>query len=280
MRRPFRALGRLLLAGCCVLATGCTGTGNSSIALSNEDDSLAYAVSMVLSEGFPAIMSKEGVDSATVDDFVRGMRAVFPVEETPEARAYLAGVYAAIEAAGMLEKVDESVYPDEKDKKVSRRLFLEGLVASATGNAAMGSNEAEKYYNQKIFRARSEKFIASNKKRSGVASLRSGVQYKIETMGKGPKAVHGDTVACIYKGMYPNGAVFATSRGQVAGLAVDEVVPGLAEVFMTLPAGTRCMAYIPWQHAYGAKGTSSIAPYSALVYDLEIVEVKKGLQGK
>ena len=58
-------------------------------------------------------------------------------------------------------------------------------------------------------------------------------------------------------------------------LAVNEVVPGLAEVLMTLPAGTQCMVYVPWELAYGAKGAGRISPYSALVYDLEIVDTEK-----
>ena len=51
-------------------------------------------------------------------------------------------------------------------------------------------------------------------------------------------------------------------------------INGLAEVLMTLPAGTQCMVYVPWNLAYGAQGTNKISPYSALVYDLEILEAE------
>ena len=93
-------------------------------------------------------------------------------------------------------------------------------------------------------------------------------------MGSGAKAGNDDTVKCIYKGTYPNGAVFDSSRGEAVDLEVASLVPGLAEVVMTLPAGTQCMVYVPWNLAYGAKGSGKISPYSALVYDIEIIDAK------
>ena len=130
------------------------------------------------------------------------------------------------------------------------------------------------FYNQHIFRARSEQFISENASRPGVVTLPSGVQYKVSVMGGGAKAGNDDTVKCIYKGTYPNGAVFDSSRGEAVDLEVASLVPGLAEVVMTLPAGTQCMVYVPWNLAYGAKGSGKISPYSALVYDIEIIDAK------
>lgn len=277
MRKSFKAFafGIVLTAGC-ALSAGCAGTGAGSNArLDNEEDSIAYAVSMLLSESIPEKMSEEGIDSTTLDEFIRGMRMAFPLDDTAEERAFLSGIYAAAEAANMLEQVDRSIYPDEMGKKVDRRVFLEGLIANASGNKEVMNNDfARAYYNTKIFRARSEQFIADNTKRPGVVTLPSGVQYKIEIQGKGEKNEYPDKVTCIYKGTFPNGAVFSSSQGKCVELDVDGLVPGLAEVLTTLPAGTRFKAYIPWNLAYGAKGSNSIPPYSALVYDIEIIETK------
>jgi FKBP-type peptidyl-prolyl cis-trans isomerase FklB len=270
--------GLLFSTGISLLLIGCTApdansTGN--IELKNEDDSLSYAVSMFISERMPAMMAKEGIDSTTVDDFIRGMRTAFPAEDTPESRAFASGVFAAIEAAEMIDKINASIYPDEKEKSIDRKLFLEGMVAVAAADTEiMNTSTAADYYNQRIFRARSEQFIAGNSKRPGVVTLDSGVQYRIERLGKGAKATYNGRVTCIYKGMYPNGAVFASSRGEAVELKPGELVPGLAEVLMSLPEGTRCMAYIPWNMAYGEKGGDGVPPYSALVYDLEIVSAK------
>ena len=175
----------------------------------------------------------------------------------------------------MIEKANSAIYPDEKEKSVDRRLFLEGLVAMATGgDGVMPVEYAIDYYNQHVFRARSEQFIRENAVRPGVVTLPSGVQYKVGRMGDGKRAEYTGTVKCIYKGMYPNGAVFDSSRGEAAVLAVNEMAPGLAEALMTLPAGTQCMVYVPWNLAYGKSTKDKIAPYSALVYDIEILETE------
>ena len=272
------AAGILVCSGMSLLTIGCAGSMDNSVGntvLKNEDDSLSYAVSMLISERMPAMMAQEGIDSTTVDDFIRGLRTAFPAEDTPESRAFTSGVFAAIEAAEMLDRANASIYPDGKEKSVDRRLFLEGLVAVASGDTRiMDTGTASGYYNQRIFRARSEQFMADNKRRAGVVTCNSGVQYKIERMGSGAKATANGSATCIYKGTYPNGAVFASSRGEAVEMRISEQIPGLAEVLMSLPAGTRCMAYIPWQQAYGENGKDGIAPYSALVYDLEIVSAR------
>ncbi len=277
MKRVIRiiACGILLYAGWSALLVGCAGSWKSEVELKDENDSLSYAVSMIISEELPALIAQEGIDSTTIDDFIRGMRTAFPLKDTPEARAFSSGVFAAIEAAEMIERANASIYPDEKDKRVDRELFLEGLIATADGdNSIMDIAIASDYYNKRIFRSRSEQFMADNNGRPGVVTLPSRLQYKVERMGDGATATGSSTVACIYKGTFPNGATFASSRGEVEELVVSEAIPGLAEALTTLPVGTRCMVYIPWELAYGAKGKGNIPPYSALVYDLEIVGIR------
>lgn len=276
MKRLVRIImfGVLIYVGWFAALHGCSRSGE--VSLRNVDDSLSYSVSMLVSEDLPKMMVEEGIDSTTVDDFLRGVRAAFPLDDSPESQAYMNGVMVAVEAINMLDKANKAIYPDEKEKKVDRELFVEGIVAAATGNnEVMDMASAVEYYNRHVFRARSERFISENASRPGVVTLPSGVQYKVGVMGDGEKARYGEKVRCIYKGTYPNGAVFESSRGEVVELAVNEVVPGLAEVLMTLPAGTQCMVYVPWELAYGAEGAGGISPYSALVYDLEIVGTGK-----
>ncbi len=45
-----------------------------------------------------------------------------------------------------------------------------------------------------------EEFLAANKKKPGVVTLPSGVQYKVITAGKGPKPTPDQTVVCNYRG--------------------------------------------------------------------------------
>ena len=276
MKRLVRiiVLGVLLYVAWFAFLCSCSSP-SGEVRLRNVDDSLSYAVSMLVSEELPGMLAAEGIDSTTIDDFIRGVRAAFPLDDSPESRAYLNGVVVAVEAMDMLDRANKSIYPDGNDKKVDRRLFVEGIVAASKGDSeVMDMAFAIDFYNQHIFRARSEQFISENASRPGVVTLPSGVQYKVSVMGGGAKAGNDDTVKCIYKGTYPNGAVFDSSRGEAVDLEVASLVPGLAEVVMTLPAGTQCMVYVPWNLAYGAKGSGKISPYSALVYDIEIIDAK------
>lgn len=276
MKRLVRiiVLGVLLYVAWLAFLCSCSSP-SGEVRLRNVDDSLSYAVSMLVSEELPGMLAAEGIDSTTIDDFIRGVRAAFPLDDSPESRAYLNGVVVAVEAMDMLNRANKSIYPDGNDKKVDRRLFVEGIVAASKGDSeVMDMAFAIDFYNQHIFRARSEQFISENASRPGVVTLPSGVQYKVYVMGSGAKAGNDDTVKCIYKGTYPNGAVFDSSRGEAVDLEVASLVPGLAEVVMTLPAGTQCMVYVPWNLAYGAKGSGKISPYSALVYDIEIIDAK------
>ena len=276
MKRLVRiiVLGVLLYVAWLAFLCSCSSP-SGEVRLRNVDDSLSYAVSMLVSEELPGMLAAEGIDSTTIDDFIRGVRAAFPLDDSPESRAYLNGVVVAVEAMDMLNRANKSIYPDGNDKKVDRKLFVEGIVAASKGDSeVMDMAFAIDFYNQHIFRARSEQFISENASRPGVITLPSGVQYKVSVMGSGAKAGNDDTVKCIYKGTYPNGEVFDSSRGEAVDLEVASLVPGLAEVVMTLPAGTQCMVYVPWNLAYGAKGSGKISPYSALVYDIEIIDAK------
>ena len=253
-----------------------SGVTDKKVQLDNASDSISFAVSMLISQDMPVAMGELGIDASTLDAFVKGLCDAFPVDDTPEARAYAHGVVMAASAMDMLERADKAIYPGDTVNKVDRKMFLEGLKASAYGSGkTMTTDEAVDYYNRRVFRSVSEEFIRNNKGRKGVKVLPGGVQYKIETLGNGEKAKYTDVVKCIYKGTYPNGAVFDTSRGEVVELEVNALVPGLSQALMHLPAGTVCKVYIPWEQGYGAKGTRSVAPYSALVYDLEIVGVVK-----
>ena len=258
------------------LFVACNQVQDRKVELKNDSDSISFAVGMLVSEKMPATMRELGIDEKTLQPFLQGVCDAFPVDDSPEALAYAQGVLMAASAMEMLDFADEAIYPDDTVNSVNRRMFLEGIVATAyaTGKT-MTMNEATEYYNRRIFRSKSEEFISKSKERPGVVVLPSGLQYKIEQMGNGAVAGYYDIVSCVYKGTYPNGALFDTTRGEAVELEVAALVPGFAEALMTLPAGTVCKLYIPWELAYGEAGTNVVPPYSALVYDLEIKAIVK-----
>ena len=249
---------------------------NDKVQLVSAQDSISFAVSMMIARDMPRAIEELEITPATLEYFVKGLCDAFPADASPEAIAYAHGVVVGASAMDMLDEANRAIYQSDTTKQVDRHLFLEGLKAMAYGSGGlMTLEEAYDYYNRTIFRLPSEEFIAKNRTRSGVETLPCGVQVKIERTGSGETATQKSTVGYIYKASYINGNTVESSRGEVVEAAVNNLLPGLAEVLTSLPVGTKCKAYIPWQLAYGEWGSNKVPPYSALVYDIEIVKIVK-----
>lgn len=174
------------------------------------------------------------------------------------------GVDAAAVAAGVMDALQGK----------------ESVVASADLEAAFGeisqrmkAKEAEK---SKLMAAEGEAFLAENAKKEGVTVTASGLQYEVVTAGTGPKPSASSRVKTHYHGTLIDGTVFDSSynRGQPIDFAVNGVIAGWTEALQLMPTGSKWRLYIPYNLAYGERGAGgSIAPYSALIFDVELLEV-------
>ncbi|WP_420187706.1 FKBP-type peptidyl-prolyl cis-trans isomerase [Bacteroides pyogenes] len=119
-------------------------------------------------------------------------------------------------------------------------------------------------------------FLEENKKRGGIVTLPSGLQYEVITEGKGKKAKATDKVKCHYEGTLIDGTLFDSSvkRGQPAVFGVNQVIPGWVEALQLMPEGSKWKLYIPSDLAYGAQGAGEmIPPHSTLIFEVELIEV-------
>lgn len=131
--------------------------------------------------------------------------------------------------------------------------------------------------NGKVAREEGEKFLAENAKKDGVQVTESGLQYSVikEGTGKSPKAT--DTVVCHYEGFLTNGTVFDSSiqRGEPAAFPLNAVIAGWTEGLQLMKEGGKTRFFIPYNLAYGEAGAAgAIPPYAALIFDVELLEVK------
>ena len=119
-------------------------------------------------------------------------------------------------------------------------------------------------------------FLMKNAEVEGVVSLESGLQYKVETMGEGPKPKATDTVEVHYRGTLLDGTEFDSSytRGSTVSFVLSQVIPGWTEALQLMPTGSKWQLYIPADLAYGAGGGGgSIGPNSTLIFDVELIQI-------
>lgn len=267
-----------IMAGAAMLCASCSQpVGNADVALLSGGDSISYAVGRYMAQDIQQVAYEQlKVDKAYTDEFVRGIRDAYPADNSSKELAYSYGKYIGAQAEVMLNRAHKLLYGNDSTKSIDRKLFLEAIIASLYGSEhAMSTHDAVSYYNKFKYRAKSEQFMVDNASRPGVISLPEGLQYKINVMGSGAPATTNDTVCCIYKGTFVNGRTFDSSRGIVAKLHVGSVVPGLSQALSLLPKGSVAKVYVPWHLGYGAEGNSYVDPYSTLVYDIEVVDIKR-----
>lgn len=128
----------------------------------------------------------------------------------------------------------------------------------------------------KAFRQVGEDFLSDNAQKEGVIVLPSGLQYQVlrEGNGKQPKAT--DRVKCHYEGTLIDGTKFDSSydRGEPATFGLNQVIAGWTEGVQLMQEGAKYRFFIPYNLAYGERGAgSSIPPFAALVFDVELIEV-------
>jgi FKBP-type peptidyl-prolyl cis-trans isomerase len=123
-----------------------------------------------------------------------------------------------------------------------------------------------------------EKFLALNKTKPGVLTTASGLQYEILTAGSGPKADSPlDTVVCHYRGTFLDGAGFDNSydRNEPTTFQLNEVVRGWTEGLQLMPVGSKYRFWVSHTLGYGANDYMAIPGGSTLVFEIELLEVRK-----
>ncbi|SDS25045.1 peptidylprolyl isomerase [Gillisia sp. Hel1_33_143] len=162
---------------------------------------------------------------------------------------------------------------------------IESLEILRVGTAAEGFNGVEEF---RSFNGAKEDREAAAKMQQeellgelsqGFAKTSSGLRYKIEEKGDGPKAEKGKTVSVHYKGMLPDGSVFDSSykRNEPIDFPLGQghVIEGWDEGIQLLSVGDQARFVIPSHLAYGERGAGGVIPPNAtLIFDVELVAVK------
>src|SRR5436853_6153938 len=121
------------------------------------------------------------------------------------------------------------------------------------------------------------KFLEDNKKKPGVKTTASGLQYKVEKEGTGSQPKATDMVTVNYRGTLIDGTEFDSSykRGQPATFPLNGVIKGWTEGLQLMKQGGKYQFFVPSNLAYGERAVGpDIAPNATLIFEVELLDVK------
>ena len=117
------------------------------------------------------------------------------------------------------------------------------------------------------------KFLADNAMKANVDTTSSGLQYTIVEEGASDRIQSGDTVVINYQGQFVDGTVFEKSDS--ATFSLSQVIKGWQEGLGLVGEGGKLKLYVPFKLGYGKEGTYHIPGFATLIYDMEVLEVRK-----
>jgi FKBP-type peptidyl-prolyl cis-trans isomerase FklB len=210
--------------------------GGKTVKLESNIDSVSYAIGILVGDSnTKQLETAPGGSDISKETMAAAFRASLVGEET-------------------------AITPEQANELV--RKFFEGA----------GERQAQKSLEE------GNAFLEKNKAREGVTTTESGLQYEVLTEGTGPKPTAEDQVRVHYHGTLIDGKVFDSSvdRGEPVVFGVGQVIPGWTEALKLMPVGSKWKIYLPSNIAYGERGAGGdIAPNSALIFEVELLEIVK-----
>lgn len=280
---PVVAAGAMIMASC--------GNGTPKANLKTDVDTLSYAIGMAQTQGLDDyLVGQLGVDTTYRADFIKGLNEGANAGDDKAKAAYYAGIQIGQMISNrMLKGINQEIYGNDSTKTISMKNLLAGFVDGVNRKGLMTVDQAGMLAQTKMMEVKAkvmektygpnkkkgEKFLAENKKKQGVVTLPTGVQYRVIKEGKGAIAKDTSMVKVNYEGRTLEGKVFDSSykRKQPVTLRANQVIKGWTDVLTRMPAGSVWEVYIPQDRAYGAQEQGDIKPFSVLIFKIELLSV-------
>ena len=297
---------RMMIMALVVLASATFGTASAAkkdkknkkaevkkaVVLATSSDTLSYVAGKGVTNGLlPYLKQNFGVDSANIADFLRGFEEMNKLANDPKMKAYAAGIQISDQLNNRMIKSMKERFSETPDSIINEVLY-QGFMDAVKGYPTLfKQEEAERRFremSEKNEQAKSEKlyganreagkaFLAENAKKEGVVTLPSGLQYKVLTKGEGAVPKMTDKVEVNYEGRLVDGTVFDSSSkhgSNPVSFRADQVIKGWTEALTMMPVGSKWQLFIPYQLAYGERNMGNIKPFSALIFDVELVGIE------
>jgi FKBP-type peptidyl-prolyl cis-trans isomerase FkpA len=238
----------LALATVLVGLVSCNKQQVEKKSLENELDSVSYALGLDM-----AIKIKANWDKADVDLYQQGFRN-------------------GMSASNLL------ITADPKSVNQVLNPFFKKLQAEKR-NAKLGETAAAAAVKFADVKKAGIDFLVENKKKAGVQTTTSGLQYLVMKQGTGEKPAGPTTkVKVHYHGTNLEGEVFDSSvdKGTPAEFGLNQVIKGWTEGVQLMNVGSKYKFFIPQELAYGAQQKGpNIKPFSTLIFEVELLDILK-----
>lgn len=288
--KKFGFIGAALVAA---LMSAC-GNGTPTANIKSDLDSLSYAVGMAQTQGLKEyLVQRMGVDTAYINDFVKGLNEGANAGGDKKSNAYFAGIQIGQQISNqMIAGLNNEVFGDDSTQTISVNNFMAGFVAGTTGKGGlMTVEDAGKMAQAKMQAIKAkhmeeqygdnkkacEDFMATIAKKEGIKALENGVYYEVLTEGKGEIPADTSKVKVHYEGKLINDSIFDSSykRSEPTTFRCNQVIAGWTNALTHMPVGSTWMVYIPQDQAYGERKAGMIDPFSCLTFKIELLEIVK-----
>ena len=262
------------------------------VQLTNGSDSVSYAAGMSVTNGLiPFLVQQQGVDTAYMADFVKGFQMVVKGGSDPQAKAYAAGMEIAKQVMDRMVPEITNEFKDSPDSIIATLLYRGFTDALQKDSSVFTQADAEEFFKnrqmadkaakeEKLYGANRDagrKFLEENAKKEGVITLPSGLQYKVLVKGDGPVPTINDQVQVNYEGRLIDGTMFDASAkhgDKPMTMRPSQVIKGWTEALTMMPVGSTWQLFIPYELAYGEREAGQIKPFSALIFDIQLVGIE------
>lgn len=263
------------------------------VQLTNGSDSVSYAAGMTITNGLiPFLIQQQGVDTTYMADFIKGFKEVVNAGSDPRMKAYVEGMEIASQVRDRMLPGMKKEFTDTPDSILTDLLYRGFTDALQKDTTVFTQAVAEKFFKDKQAsnkaakeeklwgpnRDAGKKFLAENAKKEGVVVLPSGLQYKVLVKGEGEIPQKDEKVFVNYEGRLVDGTVFDASNkhgDKPSEFRPNQVIKGWTEALTMMPVGSKWQLFIPYDLAYGDREAGEIKPFSALIFDVELVGIDK-----
>lgn len=287
-----KKFGFILAAALAALMSAC-GNSTPKADMKNDVDSLSYAIGMAQTQGLKQyLVQRMGVDTAYINEFVKGLNDGASAGDDKKTAAYYAGVQIGQQILQMEKGINNELFGEDSTQTISHKNFMAGFVAGTlekdglmtteeAGQMAQAKMQVVKsQHMEKVYgdnKKACEEYMAKIAKKEGIQKLDNGVYYEVITEGKGEIPADTSRVKVNYEGKLINDSIFDSTykRGEPTTFRCNQVIPGWTNALTHMPVGSTWKVYIPQDQAYADREAGLIKPFSCLIFKIELISIEK-----